>query len=100
MFASGESHFGAALPAGIADDVSAGGEVEVAGDCAGGVSAHAATMAPTNAMTARSATIAIFFMIVFSSEGPERIEDGGLMPQLCRQRQLDDVFMCARPFDI
>jgi hypothetical protein len=94
MFASGESHFGAALPAGIADDVSAGGEVEVAGDCAGGVSAHAAKMAPTDAMTARSATIVIFFMIVLSSEVPSACGTG----LLCLSSTADvnwTTFSCA-----
>jgi hypothetical protein len=93
-------HFGAALPlpAGAADDVSAGAELD--GDCAGGLSPHAATMAPTAAMVARSATITIFFMIVFSSEGSERFVNRALMPQLCPARQSRDVLMCCRPFDV
>jgi hypothetical protein len=69
-------HFGAALlAAGAADDVSVGADVDADdGEAAGGVSPppHAVAMAPTATMAARSATIAIFFMIVFSSEGPER----------------------------
>ena len=66
-------HFGAALllPAGAADDESAGADVADDGEAAGGVSPppHAATMAPTDAIAARSATIAMFFMIVFLLRG-------------------------------
>ncbi len=70
-FMKRESQFGAALalPAGAADAESAG-----EGEAAGGVSPppQAATMAPVATMAARSATITMFFMIVFSSERPER----------------------------
>jgi hypothetical protein len=72
--------------------VSAGAELD--GDCAGGLSPHAATMAPIAVMAARSATITMFFMIDFSSES-ERVVDRALMPQLCPARQSRDVLMCC-----
>jgi hypothetical protein len=50
------------LPAGAAVELSAGAD----GDCGGGLSPpHAATMTAVDAMVARNATIAMFFMIVF-----------------------------------
>jgi hypothetical protein len=92
-------HFGMALllPAGAADEESAGaGVVADDGEAAGGVSPppHAATMAPTDAIAARSATIAMFFMIVFllrGSRATSRTET--LMPQLDLSRQSRDVLM-------
>jgi hypothetical protein len=63
---------GVALPGGAAvDDESAGADD---GDAAGGGLSppHATTIAPNDITAARSATIPIFFMIVFSSDGPER----------------------------
>jgi hypothetical protein len=61
------------LPAGAAGAESAGADVDADdGEAAGGVSPHAATIAPIAAMAARSAIITIFFMIVFSSEVPTR----------------------------
>jgi hypothetical protein len=67
-------YFGAALLllAGAADDVSDGAGPAELGEFGGGLSPpHAAAMAPIAAMAARSATTAIFFIIVFSSKGPE-----------------------------
>jgi hypothetical protein len=58
------------LPAGAADDVSAGADDPALGEFAGGLSPPHAAIAPIVAMAARSATTAIFFIIVFSSEGP------------------------------
>jgi hypothetical protein len=58
---------------GAADELSAGADAALDGEDAGGVSPpHAATMAPIAVMAARRATITRFFMIVFSSEGPNR----------------------------
>jgi preprotein translocase subunit SecY len=62
---SANAHFGAALPAGAALDESAGADVVLDGDDAGGLSPPHAMMAPSDITAARSATIAIFFMIVF-----------------------------------
>ena len=90
-------HFGAALPlaAGAADDESAGADAEE-GEAAGGVSPppHAVTMAPTAAMAARSATIAIFFMIVFSSEGPSDVTRMLERPRIGRMYKQGRVPLC------
>jgi len=91
-------HFGAALllPAGAADDESAGADVADEGEAAGGVSPppHAATMAPTDAIAARSATIAMFFMIVFLLRGSRATSrTRPLMPQLDLSRQSRDVLL-------
>jgi hypothetical protein len=61
---------GAADPAALAALLS--------GELAGGVLPPHATSAPTDAATARSATIAIFFMFVFSSGVPSQVEDAAL----------------------
>jgi len=91
-------HFGAALllPAGAAAEDESAGDVADDGEAAGGVSPppHAATMAPTDAMAARSATIAMFFMIVFLLRGSRATSRTRiLMPQLDLSRQSRAVLM-------
>ena len=86
-----------ALDAGAADDESAGAdEAALSGEAAGGVPPPHATTAPTDIMAARRATIAMFFMIVFSSERvPSEVEDAGSYasvrrePSITRLRQRD-----------
>jgi hypothetical protein len=84
---------GAAADDGAADD-SAGAAALLAllsGEFAGGELPPHATSAPTDVTAARSATIPIFFMIVFSSsESRAKSRTRLLMPQLRMSRQSND----------
>jgi hypothetical protein len=87
-----------ALAAGAADESAGAADAELAvlalsGDFAGSEPPPHAARAPTDAMAARRATIAMFFMIVFSSEVPSEVEDaasyasGAREPSITRLRE-------------
>jgi hypothetical protein len=76
------------LAAGAADESAGADDALVSGLAGAGVPPPQAARAPTAATVARRAAIAMFFMIVFSSENsPELVEDGVLMHQFGTGRQ-------------
>jgi len=88
---------GAAVDDGAADDSAGAADGAAAllallsGEFAGGELPPQATSAPTDVTAARSATIPIFFMIVFSSsESRAKSRTRLLMPQLRMSRQSND----------
>jgi hypothetical protein len=79
----GSRHFGAAvlLVAGAADESAGADDMALSGDAAGGVlSPHAGTTRPTATIAAKSARIAMFFMIVVLLRGtPSERRGWGLL---------------------